>query len=130
MASSRVRPTPPTPAEARDATELRDVHAAPEATWLAPISPPLSLTELREAMSSPGVIPSEVDALQAAIARPPGDGESLRERADFLLSLMALPEEAADRTGSTGLTVRAAAVEALMELGFPYALEVPPEVLE
>ncbi|MFP2928862.1 hypothetical protein ACLESO_27420 [Pyxidicoccus sp. 3LG] len=109
---------------------MRNAHVAREEASLAPVAPSLSLAELREAMSSPGVIPSEVDALQAAIARPPADGASYRERADFLLSLMALPEEAAGRTGTHGRTVRAAAVEALMELGYPYALEVPPEVLE
>ncbi|MBZ4419201.1 hypothetical protein K8638_22250 [Myxococcus sp. RHST-1-4] len=89
-----------------------------------------SLPELREALSSPGLIQAEVDALFAAIARPPAGDETLRARADFLLSLMELPEEARDRKGSDGRTVRAAAVEALMELGYPYALEVPPDVLE
>ncbi|QSQ21609.1 hypothetical protein JY651_41635 [Pyxidicoccus parkwayensis] len=81
-------------------------------------------------MSSPGVIQAEVDALLAAIARPPAGDETPRARADFLLSLMDLPEEARDRTGSNGRSVRAAAMEALMELGYPYALEVHPDVLE
>ncbi|NPC86963.1 hypothetical protein HPC49_53375, partial [Pyxidicoccus fallax] len=89
-----------------------------------------SLPELREAMGSPGVIQAEVDALLAAIACPPAGDEPPRARADFLLSLMELPEEARDRKGSNGRTVRAAAVEALLELGYPYALEVHPDVLE
>jgi hypothetical protein len=86
--------------------------------------------ELREAMGSPGVIQAEVDGLLAALARPLAEDESPRARADFLLSLMEMPREAGDRTGSDGRTVRGAAVDALMELGYPYALEVPPEVLE
>ncbi|WP_426755990.1 hypothetical protein [Myxococcus sp. Y35] len=91
---------------------------------------PSSLTELRAALSSPGVIPAEVDALLAAIAQPPEGEEALRARADFLLSLMSLPGDASVLTGSAGTTVRTAAVEALLELGYPYALEVPPDALE
>ncbi|WNZ62177.1 hypothetical protein QEG98_41300 [Myxococcus sp. MxC21-1] len=68
----------------------------------------------------------EVDALIAAIAqRPAEDPEALRERTDYLLSLMTLPGDASVLTGSAGITVRTAAVEALLELGYPYALEVP-----
>ncbi|QDE72127.1 hypothetical protein BHS05_36790 [Myxococcus xanthus] len=98
---------------------------------LAPLPAPPSLAALRDALSSPGVIPSEVDALIAAIAqRPDGDPEALRERTDYLLSLMTLPGDASVLTGSAGITVRTAAVEALLELGYPYALEVPPDALE
>jgi hypothetical protein len=118
MAQTRLRPPPP----ASD--------AAPEETSLGEWPRSSSLTELREAMTSPGVIPAEVDALLAAIARPPAGDETPRARADFLLSLMELPEEARDRKGRDGRTVRAAAVEALLELGYPYALEVHPDVLE
>ena len=118
MARSRLRSTP----QSRD--------TASEEVSLAPWPQSTSLHELKEAMSSPGVIQAEVDALFAAIARPPADGETPRARADFLLSLMDLPEEARERKGSDGRTVRAAALEALMELGYPYALEVHPDVLE
>ncbi|QQR44474.1 hypothetical protein JKA73_36915 [Myxococcus xanthus] len=98
---------------------------------LAPLPAPPSLAALRDTLSSPGVIPSEVDALIAAIAqRPAGDPEALRERTDYLLSLMTLPGDASVLTGSAGITVRTAAVEALLELGYPYALEVPPDALE
>lgn len=98
---------------------------------LAPLLAPLSLAELREALGSPGVIRAEVDALLAAITRHPGEApEALRERTDYLLSLMSLPGEASVLTGSTGVTVRTSAVEALLELGYPYALEVPPDALE
>jgi hypothetical protein len=116
MASSRTRSALPA-----DATE--------EAS-LAPWVPAQSLAELKDAMGSPGVIQAEVDALLAAIARPPAEDETPRARADFLLALMDLPEEARDRTGSDGRTVRGAAVEALLELGYPYALEVHPDVFE
>ncbi|NOK03711.1 MULTISPECIES: hypothetical protein [Myxococcus] len=98
---------------------------------LAPLPATPSLAALRRALSSPGVIPSEVDALIAAIAqRPAGDPEALRERTDYLLSLMTLPGDASVLTGSAGITVHTAAVEALLELGYPYALEVPPDALE
>jgi hypothetical protein len=120
MASSRTRPAPSAAA----------ASAPPDEASLAPWVPAQSLAELKDAMSSPGVIQAEVDALLAAIARPPGADETPRARADFLLTLMDLPEEARDRTGSDGRTVRTAAVEALMELGYPYALEVHPDVLE
>ncbi|MCP3137257.1 hypothetical protein [Pyxidicoccus xibeiensis] len=117
MAQTRLRSAPP-PA------------AASEEASLAPFPPSASLTELRQAMTSPGLIQAEVDALLAAIARPPGDTESPRERADYLLSLLSLPDEASERRGTNGRSLRASALEALMELGYPYALEVPPEVLE
>ncbi len=100
----------------------------PEA--LAPPAAALPLAELRAAMASPGVIPAEVDALLAAIDQPPGGDEAPRDRADFLLSLITMPGEAGLQTGSAGITVRTAAVEALLELGYPYALEVPPDALE
>jgi hypothetical protein len=105
--------------------------ASSEEPSLAPWQPSQSLAELRDALTSPGVVQAEVDALFAAIARPPTGDETPRARADFLHSLMSLREEAHEgMTGSDGRTVRAAAVEALLELGFPYALEVDPDVLE
>lgn len=119
MAQSRSRPAPP----------VSSFISAEEAA-LAPLPQAASLPELRAAMGSPGVIQAEVDALLGALARPPTGDETPRARADYLLSLLELPEEAAERTGSDGRTVRTAAVEALLELGYPYALEVPPEVLE
>ncbi|MFP2911327.1 hypothetical protein ACLESD_41150 [Pyxidicoccus sp. 3LFB2] len=117
MSSLRLQSRPPVAEASEDAS-------------LAPWAPSQSLPELREAMSSPGIVQAEVDALFAAIARPLADDESPRARADFLQSLVDLPEEARERTGSDGRSVRAAAVEALLELGYPYALEVHPDVLE
>ncbi len=97
---------------------------------LAPLPAPRSLAELRADMCSPGVIPSEVDTLIREMARPVEGEAALRERADFLLSLMTLPGAASQQTGSDGITVCTAAVETLLELGYPYALEVPPNLLE
>ncbi|WP_163999112.1 hypothetical protein [Pyxidicoccus caerfyrddinensis] len=120
MASSRTR----------SASLAAASSSSSEEASLAPWAPAQSLSDLKEAMGSPGVIQAEVDALLAAIARPPAPDETPRARADLLLALMDLPEEARDRTGSNGKTVRVAALEALLELGYPYALEVHPEVLE
>ncbi|MCY1018399.1 hypothetical protein [Pyxidicoccus sp. MSG2] len=117
-------------ASTRTRSASQAAASSPEEASLAPWAPAQSLAELKDAMSSPGVIPAEVDALLAAMARPPADDETPRARADLLLSLMDLPEDARDRTGSNGKTVRAAAVEALLELGYPYALEVHPDVLD
>ncbi|WP_050989141.1 hypothetical protein [Corallococcus macrosporus] len=115
MTSTHTRPTP-------------SVSASPVES-LAPLPAPASLTALREALGSPGVIPAEVDALLAAMAQAPEGDEARRERTNFLLSLMTLPGDASVQTGSAGITVRTAAVEALLELGYPYALEVPPDAL-
>jgi hypothetical protein len=71
---------------------------------------------------------TDVDALLHGLARPLAEDEPPRARADFLLSLI---ESAAvsDLQGSDGRSVRTAAVRALLDLGYPYALEIPPEAL-
>jgi hypothetical protein len=88
-----------------------------------------SLPALLAAVSSPGVLQEEVDALLRGLASPLAPDEAPRARADFLLSLLESREVVALQ-GSDGRTVRLAAVEALLALGYPYALEVPPEALE
>ncbi len=121
MSSTRAQSRPPAAESSESSADAS----------LAPWKPAQSLPELRNAMTSPGVVQAEVDALFAAIARPPAEDEPPRARADFLHSLTDLPDEAHTRMkGSDGRTVRAAAVEALLELGYPYALEVHPEVLD
>ena len=114
------------------ATHVRPPSVAEDSSVesLAPMPAPRSLAELRADMCSPGVIPSEVDTLFAEMARPVEGEAALRERADFLLSLMTLPGVGSQQTGSDGITVCTAAVETLLELGYPYALEVPPNLLE
>ncbi len=88
-----------------------------------------SLTALLEAARSPGVLKEEVDALVRGLALPLAEGETPRARADFLLSLIASPDMY-DLEDSEGRSVRSAAVQALLDLGYPYALELPPEALD
>lgn len=99
---------------------LETLHALPAAP---------DLRALLEAVSSPGVVQEEVDALVRALARPLAAEESPRARADFLHSVL----EATRGLGlkaNNGRNVRVLTVEALLALGFPYALEVPPEVMD
>ncbi|WP_224372964.1 hypothetical protein [Hyalangium versicolor] len=100
--------------------------AAPELIGPLPSSP--SLAVLLDAVRSPAVAREDVDALLQGLAHPPSEDESPRSRADFLLSLITAPS-VGDLQSTQGVTVRTAAVRALLDLGFPYALEVPPEAL-
>ncbi|WP_224367968.1 hypothetical protein [Hyalangium versicolor] len=87
-----------------------------------------SLNALLEEVRAPGAGRDDVDALLRGLARPMPEDNSPRERADLLLSILEDSTVSA-HTGSNGRTVRAAAVKALLALGYPYALEVPPEAL-
>jgi len=87
------------------------------------------LTSLIEAARAPGAGRAEVDALLAGLSQPLPPEQSPREHADLLLSLIG-DDMIASYTGTNGRTVRKAAIQALMTLGYPYALEVPPEALE
>jgi hypothetical protein len=95
---------------------------------IGPLPARASLAELLETVRSPGVLRTDVDALLRALVRPLAEDETPRARADFLLSLIE-SQEMRELQGSNGRTVRAAAVKALLDLGYPYALEVPPEAL-
>ena len=95
---------------------------------IGPLPASSSLLELLEVVRSPGVVHADVDALLQGLARPLAEDESPRARADFLLFLIEAPD-VHGMQGSDGRTVRAAAVQALLELGYPYALELPPEAL-
>jgi hypothetical protein len=106
----------PSPSEG---SSVDTVHPLPNAA---------ALRELLETVSSPGVLLEDVDLLIRTLARPLSESESPRARADLLLSVLET-REAVDLKGSDGRTVRDAAVEALLNLGYPYALEVPPEAL-
>jgi hypothetical protein len=88
-----------------------------------------SLSALVEEVRAPGAARAEVDALLAGLRQPLPPDHSPRERADLLLALIG-DDMIAGYTGSNGRTVRAAAINALIALGYPYALEVPPEALE
>jgi hypothetical protein len=88
----------------------------------------LPLRSLLEEVRAPGANRSDVDALLRGLAGPLARGESARERADVLLVLIQ-DAELGDLSGSNARPVRTAALEALLALGYPYALEVPPELL-
>jgi len=88
-----------------------------------------SLSALVEEVRAPGAARAEVDALLAGLSQPLPPDHPPREHADLLLSLIG-DDMVAGYTGSNGRTVRAAAIQALIALGYPYALEVPPEALE
>lgn len=88
-----------------------------------------SLEVLVEQVRAPAAARADVDALLAGLSQPAAPGVPPRQRADLLLSLIEDPL-IGDFTGSDDRTVRAAAVQALLELGYPYALEVPPEALD
>lgn len=90
---------------------------------------PAALSELLEQVRAPGAERKDVDALLTGLERPLAEDESPRARADFLLALLNSRRLRAMK-GSKGQSVRAAAVQAMMELGHPYALELPPEALE
>lgn len=104
---------------------------APEAS--GEVSEPESLGEvpsprwLLEEVRAPGVARAEVDALLRGLELPLGPGETARERADLLHEIIE-DEQVREYTGSGGRKVAHVAVLRLGELGFPYALEVPPEL--
>jgi hypothetical protein len=88
-----------------------------------------SLSVLIDRVRAPGVAQVEIDALLTQLDQPLAPQQSPREHADLLLSLIE-DNHVSSFTGSDGRTVRAAALQALLALGYPYALEVPPEALE
>lgn len=108
-------------AEPEDVADVADIVAQP-------VGGP-ALRELLEELRGPAVVKSDVDAFLAALARPPEGDETPRQRADLLLVVIE-DAQVRDYTGQEGLTVRAAAVQALVGLGYPYALEVPPDALK
>jgi hypothetical protein len=87
-----------------------------------------ALRPLLEEVHAPGAGRDDVDALLRALAGPPGAEESPRERANVLLEMLN-DSRLLDVTGSDGRSLRAAALDALVALGYPYALEVPPDIL-
>jgi hypothetical protein len=102
--------------------------ALPELAVHQPGPEVLPLRERVEVVRAPGVVRAEVDALLAGISAPLAQGETPRERADQLLRLLQ-DDVLGEFTDQDGRQVRPAAMEALLALGYPYALEVPPEVL-
>lgn len=81
-----------------------------------------------EDLRGPGVTAGEVDAFLAGLSAPRPPDEPPRLRADLLLDVLEDPR-VAEFTGSDGRRVGAVALEALLGLGYPYALEVTPDML-
>lgn len=92
------------------------------------LGPSPALRSLVEEARAPGASRADVDALLLGLAGPLAEGESARERSDVLLDILQ-DAQLSGVTGSDTRPVRTAALEALMALGFPYALEVPPDLL-
>ncbi|OJH38181.1 hypothetical protein [Cystobacter ferrugineus] len=116
----RTRAAAPARSEESALPELASVESGPRA---------LPLRKWVDTVASPGVTLGDVDELLARVSGPLAEGESPRERADQLLHLLR-DEALGGLHGKDGREVRPAALEALLSLGYPYALEVPPEVLE
>lgn len=95
---------------------------------LLSLAPSPALRSRVEEVRAPGANRADVDALLRALAGPLGDGESARERADVLLDILQ-DAQLGGVMGSDTRPVRTAALEALLALGYPYALEVSPELL-
>ena len=105
------------------------VHRAPPPAEDSRPEKDFSLQGRLQAALAPEATDSERDALLYAISRPLAPEASPREHADFLLSLLT-DERSLALTGSNGRTLKKAATQALLALGYPYALELPPEVVE
>ncbi|WP_375769046.1 hypothetical protein NR798_46505 [Archangium gephyra] len=93
-----------------------------------PAFEPVPVRERLELLRLSGVAPDEVDTFLAGLEAPSLPGESPRERADLLLELLE-EERLCELTGSSGRRVGLAALETLLRLGYPYALDVTPEML-
>ncbi|MFL5352809.1 hypothetical protein [Archangium sp.] len=116
----RIRAATAVPAEESAPPEVMAVEPA--------VAAPISLGERVEVVASPGVTREDVESLLDGLSAPLAPGESTRQRADQLLRLLQ-DEALGDLTDSNERQVRPLALEALIGLGFPYALEVPPDVL-
>lgn len=86
------------------------------------------LLEQLASLREPGVTTAQVDAFLAGLAAPRPSHEPPRVRADLMLDVLE-DEWLCELTGSTGRRAGQVALEALLGLGYPYALEVTPEML-
>lgn len=105
------------------------VHRAPPPAEDSRPEKDFSLQGRLDAALAPEATDSERDALLYAISRPLAPEASPREHADLLLALLS-DERSLGLTGSNGRTLKKAATQALLALGYPYALELPPELVE
>jgi hypothetical protein len=86
------------------------------------------LLEQLASLREPGVTTAQVDAFLEGLAAPRPSHEPPRVRADLMLDVLE-DEWLCELTGSAGRRAGAVALEALLGLGYPYALEVTPEML-
>ena len=86
------------------------------------------LIERRDALRSNGVTPDEVKSFVEGLSAPLSPDESARIRADLLLDVLE-DERLCTLATPEGARVGGAVLEALQELGYPYALEVTPAML-
>ncbi|AKI98552.1 hypothetical protein ATI61_12250 [Archangium gephyra] len=114
----RLQPAPPAASEQ---------EAEPVASLPGP--EPVPVHERLELLRLSGAPVPEVDTFLAGLEAPYLPGESPRERADLMLELLE-DERLCELTGSTGRRVGLAALETLLRLGYPYAFEVTPAMLE
>ena len=88
----------------------------------------LPLLERLDALREPGVSQREVDLFLEGLSAILPEHESPRVRADLMLDVLE-DSRLCELTGSNGARVGATALEVLLELGYPYALEVTPAML-
>ncbi|NPC72500.1 hypothetical protein D7Y27_29050 [Corallococcus sp. AB004] len=101
-----------------------------ETDVVVPAAAASALNALVDAARSQDATWEDADRLIAALGHGPTEEETPRARADLLLELLAPDHPVGDRAGREGVTVRQAAKDALLDLGHPYALALPPELLE
>ncbi|EPX59639.1 hypothetical protein D187_002800 [Cystobacter fuscus DSM 2262] len=118
----RLRSTPST-ATSEDVPSLPSSLEVPDVRRQA-----VPLLERLSALRSEDVPPDEVASFLDGLSLPLGPGESPRSRADLLLEVLE-DERLCTLTTPDGRQVGGAALEALQELGFPFALEVTPAML-
>ncbi len=113
---------------------VREAPPAPEERTPSLPQPPELVREARPllerlaSLRSPGVTTEEIDTFLAGLSAPRPSNEPPRVRADLMLDVLE-DEWLCGLTGSKGSQVGEVALEALLGLGYPYALEVTPEML-
>jgi hypothetical protein len=86
------------------------------------------LLERLASLRAPGVTSEEIDTFLAGLKAPRPSDEPPRVRADLMLDVLE-DEWLCGLTGGQGQRLGEVALEALLGLGYPYALEVTPEML-
>ncbi len=129
--ASKERPASERPPSERPADSRSDVvPAASESLPATGVDVGWLRSTLQKALQATGPERRElVESLSQAFGRIGPAGESGRQMADYLLAQL----EAGHLAGlvdSHGRSLRARAVEAVLALGYPFALEVSPEDLE